>query len=727
MRPFIILIYDTNARLQHTSDEIDLKTSTEVIRNGLPAGREKMKRLLLLVLFMGLTSGAAPAAETHPFSIHDMWAMDRVSDPRISPDGTLVAFAVRTFDLEANKGRNHLYIASADGAWIRRLTGVETSDSQPRWSPDGKLLYFVTSRSGSSQVWKIALSGGEAEQVTKLPLDIDALEIGPTGKFLVLSMAVFPGKTADETRALQDEKAKTKATGMVFDGLFIRHWDTWSDGTRNHLFAYDLEMNKAIDLMPAMNADCPTKPFGGSEDYTIAPDGKQIIFSARDVGRQEPWSTNFDLYGAPADGSAAPSKLTTNPAWDAQPCFSPDGKSLAYLAMSRPGYEADRFRIVIRDLSSAKERSIDLRVDASPLGDRSPSDLKWSPDGKSILCTADHLGQHALFATDLSTGKARIVIGQGTLGSAQFTAGDRVLYSMNSLRGPTELYTTDLDGTDIKQVTHLNDDKVAAARFGKAEQFSFKGVKNDTVYGYIVYPVDFDPANKYPVAFLIHGGPQGSMGNDFHYRWNPQFYAGAGYAAVMIDFHGSTGYGQAFTDTIKGDWGGAPYQDLMKGLDFALTKYPFLDGTHVGALGASFGGYMINWIAGMAPDRFKVLVCHDGNLDERMAYFETEELWFPEWEHGGTPWANPIGYSKHNPIDLVKNWKTPMLIIHGEQDFRISYSQGLSSFTALQRKGIPSKLLINPDENHWVLKPQNSLQWHKIVLDWLDQWLKAAK
>ena len=301
-----------------------------------------------------------------------------------------------------------------------------------------------------------------------------------------------------------------------------------------------------------------------------------------------------------------------------------------------------------------------------------------------------------------------------------------MLFARNSLLGPTELYTVaGRDGRERPRVTRLNDEKVAAARFGKPEQFSFAGANGDTVYGYLVQPVDFDPAKKYPVAFLIHGGPQGSFGNDFHYRWNPQAYAGAGYAAVMVDFHGSTGYGQAFTDAINGDWGGKPYEDLMKGLRLrARRSTRSWTPRRTCALGASYGGYMINWIAGQLADRFRCLVSHDGNLDERMAYFDTEELWFPEWEHGGTPWENPEGYSQHNPIDCVKNWKTPMLVVHGGKDYRVVDTQGIATFTALQRKGIPSKFLYFPDENHWVLKPQNSILWHETVLGWLDQWLK---
>ena len=683
-----------------------------------------MLRSAALCVALGLAGGVVMAAETHPFSVHDMVAMDRISDPRVSPDGRLVAFVVRVTDLAANKGRNDIWLAAVDGSSPRRLTTSDASDTQPRFSPDGKSLYFVSTRSGSAQVWRISLAGGEAEQATSLPLDVDAVEIAPTGSYLVLAMAVFPGASPDATKARSDEKDKTAASGMLFDRLFVRHWDSWSDGTRNHLFACDLASGKVTDLMPAMDADCPSKPFGDSADYTIAPNGATIVFSARDVGREEAWSTNFDLFTVPADGSAPPRKLTTSPATDSQPRFSPDGALLAYLAMSRPGYEADRYEIVVRELTTGKERTHTLKTGPGKRDDRSPADLAWSRDGRELYCTADHLGQHALFAIDPASGKARMVAGHGTTGSPQDVMGGRILYTMHSLQGPTELWLVDRDGEDARPLTHFNDARLAAARRGTEEQFSFTGAKGDEVWGYLVKPVDFDPTRKVPVAFLIHGGPQGSFGNDFHYRWNPQAYAGAGYAAVMIDFHGSTGYGQSFTDAINGDWGGAPLEDLLKGLDYALQRYPFLDGSRVAALGASYGGYMVNWLAGKAPERFRCFVCHDGNLDERFAYYDTEELWFPEWEHGGVPWGSE-GFAKHNPIDLIARWQTPMLVVHGMKDFRIPYSQGLATFTALQRRGIPSQLLVFPDENHWVLKPANSIQWHGTVLAWLERWLRG--
>jgi dipeptidyl aminopeptidase/acylaminoacyl peptidase len=667
---------------------------------------------------------ALPAAPAHPFNVRDLLAMERLSDPRVSPDGARVAFSVSVPDVAKNRSTQDLYLAATDGAWSRRLTSGGAG--QARWSRDGRTLFFISSRAGSAQVFSLSLDGGEPQQVTRLPLDVDALELAPDGKHLLLAMAVYPGKTVEATRALQEAKEKEKATGQLYDHLFVRHWDTWNDGTRNHVFTYDLASGQALDLMPAMDADCPTKPYGGSEDFAVSPDGRTLVFSAKDMGKErsaEAWSTNFDLFAVPMDGSAAPRRLTTNPAWDAQPRFSPDGRTLAYLAMSRPGYEADRFDLVLRDWATGAEQKIVLKADDTATGDRSFGSIAWSPDGATVYCLAEHLGQKALFAVEPKTRKARIVVGEGTLDGLEFTRDGRILYGMNSLQGPTELYTTDPAGKDIRRVTHVNDARVAAATLGKAERFTFKGAKGDTVYGYLVYPANFDPAKKYPVAFLIHGGPQGTFGNDFHYRWNPQVYAGAGYAAVLVDFHGSTSYGQAFTDAINDDWGGAPFVDLMKGLDFALAKYSFLDKDRCGALGASYGGFMINWIAGHT-DRFKTLVCHDGNLDERMAYFATEELWFSEWEHKGMPWQNPASYAKVNPIEFVKNWKTPMLVIHGMKDYRIAYEQGLSTFTALQRKGIPSKLLIFPDENHWVVKPANSLQWHETVLDWLKDYLK---
>jgi len=671
------------------------------------------------VVGLPLSDSHASSSGTHPFSIHDMLAMDRLSDPQVSPNGKLIVFTLRTTDLEADKGRTDLWLVGTGGTNLRRLTSHPDGDFNPRWAPDGKSIWFISTRSDSSQVWRIRVDGGEAQQVTDLPLDVGNLLVSPDGKHIAFTMEVFSDcKTIADTKDRLDEIENRKTTGLIYEQIFVRHWDTWKDGRRSHLFVMSIAGGDPVDLMWGMDADTPSKPFGGPEEITFTPDGGGLVFSARDAGRSEPWSTDFNLYSIPVDGSEPLKCLTKdNKAWDTNPVFSPDGRTLAYLAMTKPGYESDRFRIVLLSLHNNQKRVL------TENWDRSPSSFCFSADGKTIYATATNVGQNSLFAVNVKTGAVRTIVKEGRIGSPAIAAG-RIIYGMSNLRNPVELYSVQPDGRNIRKITNINDEKIAAARMGQYEQFTFAGWKGQTVYCYVVKPVDFNPAKKYPVAFLIHGGPQGSFGNSFHYRWNPQAYTGAGYATVMVDFHGSTGYGQAFTDSIRGDWGGKPLEDLQKGLAAALKRYSWMDADKVGALGASFGGYMINWISGNWPDRFRCMVNHDGNIDERMAYYDTEELWFPEWDHMGTPWDNPAGYEKHNPVNFVKNWKTPMLVIHGALDYRVADTQGLGTFNALQRLGVPSKLLYFPDESHWVLKPANSILWHETVISWLDRWLK---
>jgi dipeptidyl aminopeptidase/acylaminoacyl peptidase len=681
-----------------------------------------MTNLLWFSLMLVSVSAAEVISEqTHPFSVDDMLAMDRISSPQVSPDGKWVVFQLRKTDLEENKGRTDLWLVRADGTGLRRLTSHPSGDTNPRWAPDGKSIWFLSDRSESSQVWRIRFDGGEAEQVTEQPLDVGNLVVSPDGKHIAFTMEVFPNcNTVQCTKDRLDSIKESKASGQVYDRIFVRHWDTWKDGRRSHLFVMPSQGGEPVDLMQGMDADTPSKPFGGPEEITFTPGGRELVFTARDVGRQEPWSTDFDLYLVPCDASKPAECITeSNRAWDTNPVFSPDGKMLAYLAMTRAGYESDRFRIILRSWPDGRQRIL------MESWDRSPSSLCWSADSKTIYATAGNLGQKSLFAIDVAAGKVRTVVKDGYVNSPA-AAGRRVIYGLDNLQSPVEIYSIKSDGSDVRSITRINAEKIAAISMGDYEQFSFKGWNDETVYCYVVKPVDFDPNKKYPVAFLIHGGPQGSFGNHFHYRWNAQAYAGAGYACVMVDFHGSTGYGQAFTDSIRGDWGGKPLEDLRKGLVAALKRYSWMDGDRVGALGASFGGYMVNLIAGNWPDRFRCLVNHDGNLDERMAYFDTEELWFPEWDHIGTPWDNPDSYEKHNPVNYVNNWKTPMLVIHGALDFRVVDTQGIATFNALQRLGIDSKLLYFPDEGHWVLKPHNSILWHQTVIGWLDRWLKPA-
>ncbi|HEX6851424.1 MAG TPA: S9 family peptidase [Candidatus Polarisedimenticolaceae bacterium] len=685
-----------------------------------------MRILLLAALFSGfatLAAIAAPPGQIRGLNVRDLVAFDRISEPVPSPDGRTVVFTVSALDLDANRRRADLWRVGIDGSGLRRLTAHTASDTAPAWSPDGKWIYFQSSRSGSSQVWKLPIDGGEAQPVTTLPLDVNAFKLSPDGASLAVALDVFLDAPAPaDTKKRLDEKAAVKATGRLYDRLLFRHWDTWSDGRRQHWYVLpSTGKGDPVAILKGLDGNAPTKPFGGSEEAAFTPDGKGLVFTARVEGAGEAWSTNLDLWLVPIDGSAPPKRLTeANRAVDTQPVFSPDGKTLAWLAMVRPGYEADRQRIMLMDWPGGTARAL------TETWDRSPENLAWSKDGKTIYCTAHNLGRAALFAVDAKTGTPKAIVDEGTSRYPSI-AGEVILFGRDHQRAPVDLYTVKPDGSQRTRITKLNDERLAAVAMGEPEPFTFKGWNDETVHAWVVKPANFEAGKKYPVAFLIHGGPQGSFGDDFHYRWNPQTYAGAGYAAVMVDFHGSTGYGQAFTDAIRGDWGGKPLEDLKKGLDAALKKYPWMDGDRVAALGASYGGYMVNWIAGNWPDRFRCLVTHDGNLDERFAYFDTEELWFPEWEHHGTPWENPEAYTKHNPIDHVAKWKTPMLVIHGGLDFRVVETHGMSTFTALQRKGIPSKFLHFPDENHWVLKPHNSILWHDTVLGWLDEWTKAPQ
>ncbi len=677
-----------------------------------------------------LIADPPPVADTapHPFGVLDMLGMDRLSDPQFDGRGSIV-FVRRVTDMVANRGRTDLWRVAATGGEPTRLTHHPDGDDNPRVAPDGT-IYFLSGRSGTTQVWKLAPGGGDPVQVTTLSLPVGSLALSPDGGTIAFAVPVFVdcngpdaagGSVIECTKARLAEREASPETGTLYRRMFVRHWDSWSDGRRSHLFAMPAAGGAAVDVTAGLDADVPSMPFGGSEEIAFSPDGGTIVFTARDVGASEPWSTNFDLYAAATDGSGTRRNLTdANLAWDTHPRFAGDGKTLFYKAMKRPGYEADRFHLMAMPWPEGPTRAV---TDA---WDRSIGDLVLDPDGKTAWVTADDLGHTPIFGVDLATGVATKLTGNGTTAAPTPTAsGGEIVFLRDDLRGPAELFRIARSGGEPTAVTTVNTTKLAAARMGDAEQFTFTGAGGDTVHGWVVQPVDFDPARRYPLAFLIHGGPQGSFGDHFHYRWNPQAYAGAGYASIMIDFHGSTGYGQAFTDAIRDDWGGKPLQDLQLGLAAALAKYPWIDGESACALGASYGGYMVNWIAGRWPERFDCLVNHDGLFDMRSMYYATEELWFPEWEHGGPQYLAARRYEVFNPVNYVAQWKTPMLVIHGALDYRVSDTQGLATFTALQRRGIPSQLLHFPDENHWVLRPANSVQWHDTVLTWMNTHTKT--
>ena len=683
-------------------------------------------KLRLFAMVTALAAANTMAAAPRGFTVEDLVNLERVGSPALAPDASRVVYTVRSTDMDKNRGHTKLWMVDLRDAKAAPKVFVshDSSSTDPEWSPQGDAVYFLSSRSGSAQVWRQPAGGGAPVQVTNLPLDVDNFRVSPTGDRIALSMAVFRD-CADLacTKQRMDAQAKNKASGRVYDRLFVRHWDTWGDGRNAVLFSAPLNdkgvvAGEPVSLSGSLDGDVPSKPFGDREEYRFSPDGKTVVFSARIAGKTEAWSTNFDLYSVPAAGGAAPRNLTAdNPAWDTKAVFSPDGKTLAYLAMARPGFEADRFQIMLMDVATGQKRK--LAAD----WDRSAGGLQWSADGKALIVDAEDIGQHRLFSIDVASGKVSGLTDKGAIGGFDVRR-DTVAFTQASLKSPAQLYSMKLGGTKPVQLTANNADKLADVRFGDFEQFSFKGANGDTVYGYVMKPWNATPGAKYPIAFLVHGGPQGSFGNSWSYRWNPQVYAGAGYAAVFIDFHGSTGYGQKFTDSISGDWGGKPLEDLQKGLAAAVQKFPWLDRERSCALGASYGGYMMNWIEGNWSDGFKCIVNHDGVFDTRGMAYSTEEQWFTDWESGGPYFTVPENHERFNPVHHVNKWKTPMLVIQGDLDFRIPTAQALSTFTALQRKGIESKLLVFPDENHWVLKPANSVLWHHTVIGWLDHYLK---
>jgi len=660
-----------------------------------------------------------PPDGPHPFGARDLVALDRLGEHVVSPDGATVVFVRRVLDHATGKLRGDLWSIPTAGGMPHRMTEDDASESNPRFSPDGKTLYFVSSRGGTNQVWRMPAGDGPAEAVTDLPLPVANLELSPAGDRLAFTMEVFVD--CDDlacTKARLDAAERDPSSGRTYDQLMVRHWDHFRDGRRSHLFTMPVTGGTPVDLSQGQDADVLSQPFGGPEEYCFSPDGGTVIYTAKDVGLSEAWSTNYDLFAVQAGGGERRVLTNDNPAWDTTPVFSPDGKTLAWLAMATPGYEADRFRIKVQSWPDGEARTL------TETWDRSAGSLRFSPDGASLLVTAQQLGQLGLFRVALADGAVTDLFVEGSV-AAPVYAGEQIVLALDDLSHPADLWTLPAAGGEATQLTQLNLERLANVSFGKAEQFTFAGWKGETVHGYVVRPPGSKDGNLHPAVLLVHGGPQGSFGNHFHYRWNPQTYAGAGYAAVMIDFHGSTGYGQAFTDSIQGDWGGKPLEDLEKGLAAAIDRYPFIDGERACALGASYGGFMMNWIAGKWPDRFRCLVNHDGVFDQRAMYYSTEELWFPEREHGAPEYQDPKAYAAFDPVRFVNEWQTPMLVIHGSMDYRVPETQGLATFTALQRRGIPSRYVSFPEENHWVLAPANSLQWHAEVETWLARWLAA--
>ncbi len=681
---------------------------------------------MLKTLFVCLVLAAAAigAAHARPFTATDLARLDRLSDPRISPDGRFVAYNVRSTDWEAKCGVNALWVLErgAAGAPPRLVRDQEKSGTAPRWSQDGQWLYFLSSRSGSTQIWRTQANGVATSQVTSLPLDVAFYRIAPDGRAGVVAVAVHPDcDTLSCSKAKDDAKSKDKTTGVVYEGTTTRFWDTYLDGRFIGLFAVklgaDTPPTDGVALTRNYKADIVSRPEGDDSSFVITRDGTTVIFAAAPSGSAQGMGDPTSLYSVPLDGSAAPRRLDSATTADGGLALSPDGTRLAYLSRKGSVFTAPRARIMIRDLKSGTTREL------SAAFDRSPAALAWSADSNTLYAATEDLAQQRIFSVNPVTGAFKPLTGDGHVSSLDVAKGV-VIYSRDALDSPAQIF--ELNGSGGRELTHVGAESMAETPFSAYEQFGFTGWNGETVHGYVVKPADYHAGHKYPVAFLIHGGPHGSFGNAWSYRWNPQVWSGMGYAVVMVDFHGSSGYGEAFGKSIIGHWGDRPLEDLQKGWAYALGHFNYLDGDRACALGGSYGGYMVAWIAGNWTKPWKCLVNHDGVFDIRLMSYSTDIPGFQQAQNDAATWEKPAEVERFNPIDHVADWSVPMLVVHSGRDDRVPLDQGMGAYGAAQLRHIPSELLYFPDENHWVLKPQNSVEWYATVQAWMKRWLDAG-
>jgi dipeptidyl aminopeptidase/acylaminoacyl peptidase len=691
-------------------------------------------RFLAATVSLALLGPHLGADETvsRTFTLEDLLSLERVSDSEISPDASQVAYAVKKPSVEKNTSVSHIWLVPAGGGEPRQLTNHEKGETRPRWSPDSKRIAFLSSRSGSEQLWVIAVDGGEARQLSSLSTGADGHLWSPDGKHLAFLSDVWPGleggDAAQKKRSEEIEAGGVKA--RVLDHLLYRHWNAWREGKRTHLFLVPAEGGDCRDLTPG-DFDAPPFSLGGPDSFAFSPDGKEIAYtrgpvapgsgSSRDL---EAWSTNADLMVAPVAGGGPVNLSAKNPGWDGSPVWSPDGGLLAYRSQARDGYESDRFRLAVVERASGK-----ISYPAEEI-DRSVDEILWSPDGKGIYFSVEDGGRSALYHLGWRglqpAGRAAKVLSGVHLTGLSISKEGAAAGELQSLTRPAEVATLRLEGgkpvAAPKPITRVNDGVFEKLRMPSVESIRFAGGSGAEVQAWILKPPDYQPGQRYPFLLFIHGGPQSAWQDAFSFRWNPALYASHGYVAMLPNPHGSTGFGQPFTEQISGDWPGACYQDLMKAADWAVAQ-GLADPARMAALGGSFGGYMVNWILGHT-DRFKTLVSHAGVYNLESMYGSTEELWFPEWDLGGTPWKNGGSYEKFSPHRFAARFRTPTLVIHGEQDFRVPISEGIQLFTALKRQGVEARFLYFPDEGHWVLKPKNSKLWNETVLAWLDRFLK---
>jgi dipeptidyl aminopeptidase/acylaminoacyl peptidase len=672
-----------------------------------------MKRV---TLFAGAMLVAAMAAgQTHPITFDDMATIRRIGAPRLSPDGQWIAYDASTVDLAANVRRSAVYLVPARGGDSTKITDGAKQDEGPAWSPDGKSIAYLSNRDGGAhQVWLYDVAGKQSRKLTDLAGGAGSVKWLPSGAGLVLVSDIYPDCGVDPacTKSKMDAEGAKPSKARVLDSLLYRHWTGWQAATRSHILYVPIAAGAARDLTPGA-FDAPPFSLGGGDEFEVSPDGRELVY-ARDTSAHPEVSTNSDLFIVPLAGGEA-KRITTRTGADTSPKYSPDGKWIAYRSQSRGGYESDLWELWLYNRATGTASRV-----AADFPDWIES-IAWAPDSKRMFVVAPLKGKNAIYEVT-TEGKTTSTFAKGSADAVTVSRdGNTIYFDLNSLQRPNDIVSLTRDGR-LTQLTHDNDSLLAGAKVGASSDLWWTGAEGAQVQGHLITPPNFDPSRKYPALVLIHGGPQGAWGDGWSYRWNPQIFASRGYVILMPNPRGSSGFGQKFTEEISGDWGGKVYTDIMNGVD-KLAALPYVDGTRIGAAGGSYGGYMVNWILGHST-RFKALVSHAGVYDLESMYGVTEELWFPELEFKGNPWDNPELYQKWSPNRFVKSFATPTLVTHGEIDFRVPINQGLELFTALQRRGIPSKLLYFPDEGHWVLKPQSSKLWYTTVGDWFDQWMK---
>ncbi|HEY3287920.1 MAG TPA: S9 family peptidase [Gemmatimonadaceae bacterium] len=683
-----------------------------------------LRRLTFALLTVAVVAPVAVAQSRRPITFEDFALAKIVSDPQLSPDGKWLLYAVRSTDLAANRRTTRTFKTAVAGGKAEQFPDAQTNTSEARWSPDGKSIAYIS----GGQLWVISEGSGR-KQLTSLAGGASGPVWSPIGDRIAFVSAVYPECRDDACNAAKDKsKSESKVKAHAADNLLFRHWNAYDEGTRSHLFVVKPNGSDLRDLIPGATYDVPPGPFGGSEGYTFSADGRQLAFTAKDQGAKDAWSTDINLYGISAEGGEARLATVKNKGADQNPVASPDGKTGYYASQARAGFEADRWRLMAMDVATGTTREV------LPTWDRNADGIVVAPDSKSLLVLSGDVGRDKYFRVTLdATGKASApqpVITEHNNTQLSIAQNGTVAWIRESGAAPAEVWVGTLDASGVshqRQFTHENDALLAQLTLPPLEDFWFTGSNNVKMHGFVMKPPQFAAGKKFPVLLLVHGGPQGAWLDAWSTRWNYQMFATGGYGLVILNPTGSTGYGQKLTDGVSKDWGGKTYVDLMKGLDAALKANPWMDSTRMAAAGGSYGGYMVNWIAGHTH-RFKALVSHAGPFNLENMYAATEELWFPEWEYGGPFW-NPTAmatqYRKFSPHLFAQNFKTPTLVIHGELDYRVPYTEGLSMFTSLRRQGVDARIVVYPDEGHWILKPQNSQLWYKEVHGWLGKYLDA--